>query len=127
MKIFLSILMALGLIGVVLVITKNENLAPVTNGNNVTIVDGKQIIDLTARGGYSPQKSIAKADIPTTLRFITNGNYDCSSSVRIPSMNVSKTLELSGITEIDLGNPKEGILRGSCSMGMYPFEINFQN
>lgn len=127
MKIFLSILMVLGLIGVVLVITKDGNRAPVANGNNVAIVDGEQFIDLTARGGYSPRKSVAKAGLPTILRFITNGNYDCSSSVRIPSMNLSKNLELSGITEIDLGIPKEGILRGSCSMGMYPFEINFQN
>ncbi len=113
--------------GIVFMITKNENLAPIANGNNVTIVDGKQIIDLTVRGGYSPQKSIAKAGVPTTLRFTTKGTFDCSSSVRIPSMNVSKTLELSGITEIDLGNPKVGVLRGSCAMGMYPFEINFQN
>jgi len=127
MKIFLSTLMVLGLIGVVLIITKNENSAPIVNGNNVTIVDGKQIIDLTARGGYSPQKSIAKAGLPTILRFTTNGNYDCSSFIRIPSMNVSKSLLPSGTTEIDLVIPKEGILRGSCGMGMYPFEINFQN
>jgi len=127
MKIFLSTLMVLGLIGVDLIITKNENSAPIVNGNNVTIVDGKQIIDLTARGGYSPQKSIAKAGLPTILRFTTNGNYDCSSFIRIPSMNVSKSLLPSGTTEIDLVIPKEGILRGSCGMGMYPFEINFQN
>lgn len=127
MKIFLSILMVLGLIGIVLVLTKNENPTQIINENNVTMVEGKQIVDLTARGGYSPRKSVAKAGVPTILRFTTNGNYDCSSSVRIPSMNISKTLELSGTTEIDLGNPNEGLLQGSCAMGMYPFEINFQN
>ena len=116
------------LIGFVLVITRGSSTSSIGgNVNNVSIVDGKQIVDLTVRGGYSPQKSVAKAGIPTIVRFYTNGIYDCSSSVRIPSMNLTKNLESSGTTDIDLGISKEGILHGSCAMGMYPFEINFQN
>lgn len=127
MKIFSSILIVAALISFALVITKgNSGSSVVADGKNVSVVDGKQIIDLTARGGYSPIKSVAKAGIPTILRFNTSGSFDCSSSVRIPSMNLSKTLALSGTTDIDLGSPKAGVLRGSCSMGMYPFEINFQ-
>ena len=94
--------------------------------NNVSIVDGKQIIKITAKGGYTPDKSIAKAGIPTVLRFNTNGTFDCSSSVRIPSMNIFKMLTQSGATDIDLGSQKTGTLDGSCGMGMYPFEIEFQ-
>lgn len=93
---------------------------------NVTVVDGKQTIDVTAKGGYQPRKSVAKAGIPTVLRFNTSGTFDCSSAVRIPSMDVSKNLEPTGVTEIDLGSPKVGILQGTCGMGMYPFEIDFQ-
>lgn len=124
-KILSSILVAAALIGFAFLFTKGD--VPDLNGNNVTIVDGKQIVDLTAGGGYSPEKSIAKANMHTILRFNTSGTFDCSSFVRIPSLNVGQSLSPSGITEIDLGNPKEGILRGSCGMGMYPFEINFQN
>ena len=128
MKIFTSVLMVSLLIGFVLVITRGSSTSSIGgNVNNVSIVDGKQIVDLTVRGGYSPQKSVAKAGIPTIVRFYTNGIYDCSSSVRIPSMNLTKNLESSGTTDIDLGISKEGILHGSCAMGMYPFEINFQN
>ena len=29
--------------------------------------------------------------------------------------------------DIDLGNQKLGILQGTCGMGMYPFEIDFQS
>ncbi len=94
--------------------------------NNVTIVDGKQIIDVTAKGGYQPRKSVAKAGMPTVLRFNTKGTFDCSSAVRIPSMDISKNLEPTGVTEIDLGNPLVGVLQGACGMGMYPFEIDFQ-
>jgi plastocyanin domain-containing protein len=128
MKIFVSTLTALALITFAFIIIKGGNNSTVaSNGNNVTVVDGKQIIDLTAKGGYSPEKSTAKAGMPTILRFTTSGTFDCSSFVRIPSMNVGKSLALTGTTDIDLGNPKEGILRGSCGMGMYPFEINFKS
>lgn len=95
--------------------------------NNVTLIDGKQIIDLTAKGGYTPRKSTAKAGIPTVLRVNTNGTFDCSSAIRIPSMGISRNLPQSGVTDIDLGSPKIGVLTGTCGMGMYPFEINFQS
>ncbi len=98
----------------------------VVNGNNVTVVDGKQIIDIQAKGGYSPQKNVAKAGIPTVLRIHTQGTFDCSSAFRIPSMNISKNLPPSGVTEIDLGSPSIAMLQGVCSMGMYSFEVEFQ-
>ena len=85
-----------------------------------------QIIEITAKGGYTPRVSIAKAGIPTILRFNTNGTFDCSSSVRIPSLDIFKYLPQSGTTDIDLGIQSAGTLNGSCGMGMYPFEIQFQ-
>ncbi len=96
-----------------------------TTRQNVELKDGVQFITINAKGGYTPTKSIAKSDIPTILRFDTNGTFDCSSSVRIPSMNISKMLPQSGSTDIDLGNPKLGTLQGTCGMGMYSFEIEF--
>ncbi|MEI6581062.1 MAG: cupredoxin domain-containing protein [bacterium] len=96
------------------------------NLNNVSVVDGKQIIEITAKGGYRPVHSIAKVGIPTILRINTNGTFDCSSSVRIPSMNISKNLPMFGTTDIDIGIQKEGILKGTCGMGMYPFDIKFE-
>ncbi len=97
------------------------------NMQNVSIVDGKQIITIKAKGGYLPRVSVAKANMPTILRFDTSGTFDCSSTVRVPSMKISQVLPSSGSTDIDLGNPKLGILQGSCGMGMYPFEINFSS
>ena len=94
--------------------------------NNVSIVDGKQIIVIKAKGGYSPIHSIAKAGIPTILRVDTNGTFDCSSSIRIPEMNISKSLPMSGSTDIDLGVQKVATFQGTCGMGMYPFDIKFE-
>jgi len=102
---------------------KNKN----ETATNVSIVDGIQIIEIQAKGGYSPRKSTAKAGIPTVIRFKTNGTFDCSSSIRIPSMNIFNNLTQSGNTDIDLGIQKIGVLNGSCGMGMYSFEIDFQN
>lgn len=101
--------------------------ASTTEANNVSIIDGKQVIEINTRGGYQPRKSVAKAGIPTIIRFNTKGTFDCSSAVRIPSMNISKNLPQTGSTDIDIGNSKLGILQGSCGMGMYPFEVKFQN
>ncbi len=94
--------------------------------NNVSIIDGKQIVQINARGGYQPRKSVAKANMPTVIRFNTSNTFDCSSSVRIPSMNIFKMLPQNGSTDIDIGIQKSGKLNGSCGMGMYPFEIEFE-
>lgn len=94
---------------------------------NVSIVDGKQIIEIEAKGGYSPRNSVAKSGIPTIIRFKTGGTFDCSASVRIPSLNISKILPQTGSTDIDLGSQNGGTLQGTCGMGMYPFSIDFQS
>ena len=104
-----------------------DDTGQVANANNVSIVDGKQIIEINAKGGYQPRKSVAKAGIPTIIRFNTKGTFDCSSAVRIPSLNISKSLPQSGITDIDIGSGEPGKLKGSCGMGMYPFEVEFQS
>jgi len=127
----LSILVAVILIGGAFILTKG-NSEPQSNtqqvaANNVTVVDGKQIITINAKGGYQPRKSIAKAGMPTIIRFDTNGTFDCSSSVRIPSMNISKVLPQTGSTDIDVGSQQVATLQGTCGMGMYPFEVEFQS
>jgi plastocyanin domain-containing protein len=123
----ISVIVAVVLIGGAFMLTRSGgDTSQVTNANNVNIVDGKQIIEISAKGGYQPRKSIAKAGIPTIIRFNTKGTFDCSSSVRIPSMNISKSLPQTGSTDIDIGSQKVATLQGTCGMGMYPFEVEFQ-
>jgi plastocyanin domain-containing protein len=123
-----SIVITLGLVVALgIVFLGGSSKTQETVGQNVEVKGGVQFITINAKGGYTPTKSIAKSDIPTILRFDTNGTFDCSSSVRIPSMNISKMLPQSGSTDIDLGNPKLGTLQGTCGMGMYSFEVEFQS
>ena len=94
--------------------------------NIVSIADGKQIIEITTKGGYYPRKVLAKADMPTVLRFNTNSTYDCSSSVYIPSLKISKNLPASGSTDIDIGIQPAGKFQVTCAMGMYGFVVEFE-
>ena len=95
--------------------------------NNVTTEDGKQIVTISAKGGYSPRVTEAKADMPTLLRVETQGTFDCSSVLSLPSMKYQKNLPPSGVTEVELPPQKAGsTFEGLCGMGMYRFEIAFK-
>ncbi|MFI5260522.1 MAG: cupredoxin domain-containing protein [Candidatus Paceibacteria bacterium] len=92
-----------------------------------TIVDGKQLIDITAKGGYSPRVVTAKAGVPTILRVTTNGTFDCSASVVIPKLSYEKFLKPSGTEDIAISAEQaQGTLQGLCAMGMYNFQIKFE-
>lgn len=125
----LALIITTTLIGGALMLTLNKPSAAQNEptANNVSIVDGQQIIDITAKGGYTPRTTTAKAGIPTIIRFHTTGTFDCSSYIRIPSMNISKNLPSTGTVDIPVADPKAGALIGMCGMGMYPFQVNFQS
>ena len=112
------------LYGLVALIRWDPN-ATTGTSENVTVADGTQYIDVTAKGGYSPRKTIAQAGLPTVLNVTTNGTYDCSSSINIPDHDISEYLPASGTTQLELGTPTVGTLEGSCAMGMYNFSIDF--
>ena len=93
---------------------------------SVEVKDGIQYVRITAGGGYSPQTTEAKSGIPTKLIVKTNGVYDCSASLVIPSIKFREILPPTGEKEIDIGTGKAGeTLKGLCGMGMYSFQIKF--
>ena len=96
------------------------------DAQNVSIIDGKQIITISAKGGYSPRVSNAKAGMPSILKMDTQGTFDCSSAVSIPSLGYRNFLPPSGETSIDIPPQQAGTsMTGLCAMGMYNFTINF--
>ena len=124
----ISIFIAVALIGGMIIFSgNNPSTTNNISANNVSIVDGKQIIEIGVKGGYNPTKSSAKAGMPTIIRFVTNGTFDCSSSIRIPSMSITKILPQTGTTDIDIGTSQLGTFSGTCGMGMYRFQIDFQS
>ena len=119
------IIIAVLISGLILVV--NRQSSSEGDGQNVSIVDGKQIITIDARGGYSPRNSVAQAGIPTVINMRTKSAFDCSIAVTIPSIQYRKNLPMTGETLIDVPPQAAGAtLNGFCAMGMYSFNIVFR-
>ena len=96
-------------------------------GNNVYMEDGKQVIEISAKGGYSPRATTAKAGIPTIIRMKTQGTFDCSAALTIPKIGFQKFLPSAGKTDIEISAEQaKDTVQGICGMGMYNFGIAFQ-
>ncbi len=102
-----------------------------SKGNNVSgtsVVNGnEQILEIKAvSGGYSPNKLSAKAGIPGKIIFPAVQSFGCQNSVVIPDLDASKVLSRNSDTEFAFqAQPVGKTIKGSCAMGMYDFEINF--
>jgi plastocyanin domain-containing protein len=99
-----------------------------SNFTQNTVIDNnnQQIIQLTAKNGFSPKITRAKANIFTTLKVSTDNTFDCSSVINISELSISKTLPSSGITELDLPPQNPGkTITGFCSSSLNTFLITF--
>ena len=132
-SVFISLGVAVLLIGGAVVLSQGTT-RDATQGSetkeinsNVTVEDGKQIVTISAKGGYLPEITEAKADMPTVLRVETKNTFDCSSTLLIPSMDYQKNLPPTGVTEVELPPQDVGsTFEGLCGMGMYRFKIAFK-
>ena len=124
----ISILFATVIIGGAIMLSggNGSNDTASQNADNVSVVDGKQIITINAKGSYSPRVTTAKAGVPTVIKVATNGTFDCTSALTIPSLGYRNNLPPSGETLIDIPPQKAGTtMRGLCAMGMYNFAVDF--
>lgn len=133
----ITIILALILVAMLIFFASNSGPKKISTDNtntrvdiavaSVQIVDGKQIIEVTARGGYNPREITAKAGVPTILRMKTSGTFDCSASFVIPALGVQKMLPATGVTDFEIPAQIPGsTIHGTCGMGMYSLNINFQ-
>lgn len=120
-----SLLVAIVIIGGAVALGQKSDTA-VQAAQNVSMEGEKQVIEIDAKGGYSPKLTTAKAGVPTVIRLKTNGTYDCSSAVTIPSLSFRKNLDATGVTEVEVpAESAKGTLDGVCAMGMYNFSVKF--
>ena len=107
--------------------TRDHNTPSTSDRTEVRLENGVQIIDVTAKGGYTPSFIKAQADLPTELHITTNGTYDCSSSLRIPALGYESLLKPTGTEIVSVpADRANGVLKGTCAMGMYTFDVAFQ-
>lgn len=124
----ISIIITALLVGGAIVFSKNGGgVSSGDQANPPSVVDGKQVVEIFAKGGYSPRLTQAKAGIPTLLKIQTSGTFDCSSALSIPAINYRANLQPTGESDIEIPPQESGaVLRGVCAMGMYNFEIRFE-
>lgn len=128
-KIVVSIVISVIVIVGAIVVSQNGD-SKVRSESSIELVymeDGLQVIEISARGGYSPRVVKAKAGVESVVRMKTKNTYDCSLALTIPEIGYSNFLPATGVTDIPIssGEPGEKLI-GSCSMGMYFFEIQFE-
>lgn len=129
-KVFvISILLTIASLTGIIMLLSNSGTSTTNVANeqtNVSVVNGKQVIQIDAKGGYAPRNTVAKANMPTTLNVKTNGTFDCSSAISIPSLGYRTNLPPSGVTPIEIPpQPAGTTIKGICAMGMYNFAVNF--
>ena len=74
--IFISIAVIIVVVGGAAMIVgrdRNSDNTGTGTSDNVTVIDGKQIITISAKGGYSPRVTTAAAGLPTVIKMDTQG------------------------------------------------------
>jgi plastocyanin domain-containing protein len=120
------VVMVLAVGGIFMLLRGGNTPASSTGQANTSIVDGKQVIEIKAKGGYAPRVTMAKANMPTVINVQTSGTFDCSSALTVPAVGFRGMLPSSGVTPIEIPPQQPGTtIKGVCSMGMYSFAVNF--
>ena len=85
--------------------------------------DGKQyVVTEQIATGYKPSRVRVQAGIPVIWTIISRNSYSCASSISIPSLRISRRLQ-EGENVIEFTPAKPGIIKFSCSMGMFTGSI----
>lgn len=122
------VVMVLAIAGIFMLLRGGGSNTPAssTGQMNVSVIDGKQVIEIKAKGGYAPRVTVAKANMPTVINVQTSGTFDCSSALTVPAIGFRTMLPSSGVTPIEIPPQQPGTtIKGVCSMGMYSFAVNF--
>ena len=86
---------------------------------NVTLENGVQVVRMTeGNRGYSPNQFSIKKGVPVKWIIDAQAPYSCASTIVIPQLGITKTLE-AGENTIEFTPSETGDLPFSCSMGMY--------
>jgi Cu+-exporting ATPase len=79
---------------------------------------GRQLVDITVRGGYSPNLVRVDAGTPVRLRFHRPEGSECTARVVFPDLRRSASLAAFGTTTLDLTVDEPGEYGWACGMNM---------
>jgi sulfite exporter TauE/SafE len=91
-------------------------IGPVNTGYSINVTEN----------GYSPQVLHLPANQPVRLTWITEDTQTCARSVVVLDLNYQKILPSTGRVNFDIPAQVKGtVIRYTCSMGMYPSQLVF--
>jgi len=79
---------------------------------------GVQQVEITVKGGYSPNLIRVQEGVPLRLVFDRQESSDCSARVVFPDFGVSKSLAAFGKTTVELVPTRAGEFGFACGMNM---------
>lgn len=79
---------------------------------------GVQEVDITVKGGYSPDVIEVRQGVPLRLTFDRQEGGDCTSRVVFPDFQVSKSLPAFGRTQLEFTPDRAGEFEFACGMNM---------
>ncbi len=82
------------------------------------LVDGRQEVEITVKGGYSPDVIRVREGVPLRLIFDRQESGDCTSRVVFADFGVSRSLPAFGTATLDFTPDKAGEFGFACGMNM---------
>src|SRR5512139_3121388 len=79
---------------------------------------GRQEVEITVKGGYSPNLIRARQGVPLRLVFDRQESGDCTSRVVFPELGVSRSLAPFGRTTVEFTPEQSGEFGFACGMNM---------
>ncbi|MCI1187564.1 cupredoxin domain-containing protein [Hymenobacter sp. DH14] len=79
---------------------------------------GVQEVDITVKGGYSPDVIEVERGKPVRLNFYRDEENSCSEELLMPDFNIRRGLPAFKTTGIDLLPQQPGRFEFTCGMGM---------
>ena len=80
---------------------------------------GRQVVEITVRGGYRPHVIRARAGVPLRIVFRRDDDDACSERVVFSAPRLDRRLAPAGVTTVDLPAQPAGEIRFTCGMGRY--------
>lgn len=79
---------------------------------------GVQEIDVTVKGGYSPDRIVVKHGVPVRLNFYRDETTSCSEQVVFGDFGIARDLPAFKTTPIEFTPEKPGVFGFECGMSM---------
>lgn len=100
------------------------NASASSSDKNVTVENGVQVVRMTQHAsGYSPNTFTIKKGIPVKWIITSEDASSCASSIISSALNIRASLNLGG-NVFEFTPSETGVLKFSCSMGMYRGAFN---